>query len=110
MKKNLSARKKKAILSAMVAGFCFSGPVLPQTAEAVEQFNIGWDGKTVFNVKYYGQSDYTARRASFFQDGETSNGFTIHALNYDLTSAIKTRLNEGFRWWAEILGPGGQKF
>ena len=106
MKKNLSARKKKAILSAMVAGFCFSGPVLPQTAEAVEQFNIGWDGKTVFNVKYYGQSDYTARRASFFQDGETSNGFTIHALNYDLTSAIKTRLNEGFRWWAEILGPG----
>ncbi|MBQ1460949.1 MAG: hypothetical protein IIZ16_02850, partial [Selenomonas sp.] len=106
MKKLLSARKKKAILYAVAAGICVSGAVLPQPAEAVEQFNIDWDGKTVFNVKYYGQSDYTARRASFFQDGETSNGFTIHALNYDLTSAIKTRLNEGFRWWAEILVPG----
>ena len=106
MKKLLSARKKKAILYAVAAGICVSGAVLPQPAEAVEQFNIDWDGKTLFNIKYYGSSDYTARRASFFQDGETINGFTIHALNYDLTSAIKTRLNEGFRWWAEILGPG----
>ncbi|SFH80496.1 Uncharacterized conserved protein, contains a C-terminal beta-barrel porin domain [Selenomonas ruminantium] len=106
MKKLLSARKKKAILYAVAAGICVSEAVLPQPAEAVEPFNIDWDGKTVFNVKYYGQSDYTARRASFFQDGETINGFTIHALNYDLTSAIKTRLNDAFRWWAEILGPG----
>ena len=106
MKKLLSARKKKAILYAVAAGICVSGAVLPQPAEAVEQFNIDWDGKTLFNIKYYGSSDYTARRASFFQDGETINGFTIHALNYDLTSAIKTRLNDAFRWWAEILGPG----
>ena len=106
VKSLLSARKKKAILYAVAAGICVSGAVLPQPAEAVEQFNIDWDGKTLFNIKYYGSSDYTARRASFFQDGEKLNGFTIHALNYDLTSAIKTRLNEGFRWWAEILGPG----
>ena len=106
MKKLLSARKKKAILFAVAAGICVSGTVLPQPAEAVEQFNIDWDGKTLFNIKYYGSGDYTARRASFFQDGETINGFTIHALNYDLTSAIKTRLNDAFRWWAEILGPG----
>ena len=106
VKSLLSARKKKAILYAVAAGICVSGAVLPQPAEAVEQFNIDWDGKTLFNIKYYGSSDYTARRASFFQDGETINGFTIHALNYDLTSAIKTRLNDAFRWWAEILGPG----
>ena len=97
MKKLLSARKKKAILYAVAAGICVSGAVLPQPAEAVEQFNIDWDGKTVFNIKYYGSSDYTARRASFFQE---------NALTYDLTSDVKSRLNDAFRWWAEILGPG----
>lgn len=97
MKKLLSARKKKAILFAVAAGICVSGAVLPQPAEAVEQFNIDWDGKTLFNIKYYGSSDYTARRASFFQE---------NALTYDLTSDVKSRLNDAFRWWAEILGPG----
>lgn len=97
MKKLLSARKKKAILFAVAAGICVSGAVLPQPAEAVEQFNIDWDGKTVFNIKYYGSSDYTERRASFFQQ---------KALTYDLTSDVKSRLNDAFRWWAEILGPG----
>ena len=97
MKKLLSASKKKAILYAVAAGICVSGAVLPQPAEAVEQFNIDWDGKTLFNIKYYGSSDYTARRASFFEP---------NALTYDLTSDVKSRLNDAFRWWAEILGPG----
>ncbi|MBR4014918.1 MAG: hypothetical protein IKI88_01775, partial [Anaerotignum sp.] len=97
MKKLLSARKKKAILYAVAAGICVSGAVLPQPAEAVEQFNIDWDGKTLFNKKYYGSSDYTPKRASFFQE---------NALTYDLTSDVKSRLNDAFRWWAEILGPG----
>ncbi|MBQ7630258.1 MAG: hypothetical protein IJS81_08625, partial [Selenomonadaceae bacterium] len=81
----------------MAAGICVSGTVLPQPAEAVEQFNIDWDGKTLFNVKYYGLSDYTDTRAAFFPN---------NALNYDLTSDIKSGLNKAFRWWAEILGPG----
>ncbi len=103
MKKFLSARKKKAIIATVAAGICLSGV----NAEAVEQFNIDWDGKTIFNVKYYGASDYTAKRAMLFNDGmqnELRN--TIHGLNYDLTNDIKTRLNEAFKWWAEILGPG----
>ena len=96
MKKFLSARKKKAIISAVAAGICFSGG----NVEAVEQFNIDWDGKTLFNVKYYGASDYTDSRGNFFEyDG-------VLGLNYDLTGDIKTRLNEAFKWWAEILGPG----
>ena len=103
MKKFLSARKRKAIISAVAAGICLSGG----NAEAVEQFNIDWDGKNIFNVKYYGASDYTATRAMLFQDGvENELGNTIHGLNYDLTNDIKTRLNEAFKWWAEILGPG----
>ena len=56
-KRMVSARKKKAILYAVAAGICVSGAVLPQPAEAVEQFDIGWDGKTLFNVKYYGMGD-----------------------------------------------------
>ena len=96
MKKFLSARKKKAILSAVAAGICFSGG----NVEAVEQVNIDWNGKTLFNVKYYGASDYTDARGNFFEyDG-------VLGLNYDLTGDIKTRLNEAFKWWAEILGPG----
>ena len=37
MKSILSARKKKAILSAIAAGICFGGTLLPKTAEAVER-------------------------------------------------------------------------
>lgn len=95
MKNFLSARKKKAIIVAVAAGICFSG-----SAEAVEQVNIGWDGKTLFNIKYYGASDYTDSRAAFFTDGNNT------PLNYDLTSDIKSGLNKAFKWWAEILGPG----
>ncbi len=103
MKKFLSARKKKAIIATVAAGICLSGG----NAEAVEQFNIDWDGKTIFNVKYYGASDYTAKRAMLFNDGVKNDlRNTIHGLNYDLTNDIKTRLNEAFKWWAEILGPG----
>ena len=51
MKSFLPAKKKKAILSAIAAGMCASGLLMPQNAEAVEQFDIGWDGKTLFNIK-----------------------------------------------------------
>ena len=65
MKNFLSACKKKALSSAVAVGICFSSLFLPKNAEAVEQFNIDWDGKTLFNVKYYGASDYTESRAVF---------------------------------------------
>lgn len=94
MKNFLSARKKKTIVAAVAAGICFSG-----SAEAVEQFNIDWDGKTIFNIKYYGASDYTDSRAAFFNVPNQT------ALCYDLTSDIKSGLNKAFKWWAEILGP-----
>jgi len=100
MKKLLSARKKKAILYAVAAGICVSGTVLPQPAEAVEQFDIDWDGKNIFNVKYYGASDYTDARAGFFIGNSTAG------LVYDLSSDLKSGLNKAFKWWAEILGPG----
>ena len=95
MKKFFSNRKKKAIISAVAAGICFSG-----NAEAVEQFNIDWDGKTLFNVKYYGASDYNATRAIIFKGSGTAG------LVYDLSSDLKSGLNKAFKWWAEILGPG----
>ena len=100
MKKLLSARKKKAILYAVAAGICVSGAVLPQPAEAVEQFDIGWDGKTLFNVKYYGVGDRNETRAMIFKGNGTKG------LNYDLSSDLKSGLNKAFKWWAEILGPG----
>lgn len=103
MKIFLSARKKKAIISALAAGMCVSGLFMPQSAEAAEQFDIGWDGKTLFNIKYYGASDYTEERSRFFQ-GIAHEGYSV--LNYDLTSNIKSGLNKAFKWWAEILGPG----
>ena len=106
MKSFLPARKKKAILSAIAAGMCVSGLLMPQNAEAMEQFYIDWGGKTIFDVTYYGASDYSKKRAGFYEDGEIREGKVVSALNYDLTSDIKTRLNEGFKWWAEILGPG----
>ena len=73
---------------------------MPESAEAVEQFNIDWDGKPLFNVKYYGASDYTATRAIIFKGGGTAG------LVYDLSSDLKSGLNKAFKWWAEILGPG----
>ena len=100
MKSFLSAKKKKAILSAIAAGMCASGLLMPQNAEAVEQFDIGWDGKTLFNIQYYGASDKNESRDKFFADGEHAT------LNYDLTSDVKSGLNKAFKWWAEILGPG----
>ena len=99
-KRMVSARKKKAILSAVAAGVWFSGLFLPQTAGAVDQVTIGWDGKAVFDVKYYGKE-----RADFFQQFvNVKKGYS--ALAYDLTGDIKNGLNKSFRWWAEILGPG----
>ena len=101
MKNFLSARKKKSLISAITAGICFSGIFLPENAEAVEQVTIDWDGKPIFNIKYYGASDYTESRASFFQAMKDTAG-----LVYDLSSDIKSGLNKAFKWWAEILGPG----
>ena len=104
-KRRVSTRKKKAILSAVAAGVWFSGLFLPQTAGAVDQVTIGWDGKAVFDVKYYGASDSTKDRADFFQQFvNVKKGYS--ALAYDLTGDIKNGLNKSFRWWAEILGPG----
>ncbi|MBQ3646793.1 MAG: autotransporter domain-containing protein [Synergistaceae bacterium] len=100
MKKLLSAMKKKAILYAVAAGICVSGTVLPQPAEAVEQFDIDWDGKNIFNVKYYGASDYNATREVIFRHQGTAG------LVYDLSSDLKSGLNKAFKWWAEIIGPG----
>ena len=100
MKNFLSSKKKKSLISAVTAGICFSGIFLPESAEAVEQFNIDWGGKTLFNVKYYGASDYNATRAGFFIGNSTAG------LVYDLSSDLKSGLNKAFKWWAEILGPG----
>ena len=102
MTKFFSAIKKKALISAVAAGICFSGIFLPESAEAVEQFNIDWNGKTIFNIKYYGASDYTDSRAAFFKIYTPS----ASVLNYDLSSNLKSGLNKAFKWWAEILGPG----
>lgn len=77
--------------------------LLPQSAKAGEQFDIGWDGKTLFNIKYYGASDYTEERSGFFQR-LANKGYSV--LNYDLTSDIKSGLNKAFKWWAEIFQSG----
>ncbi|WP_029544661.1 autotransporter domain-containing protein [Selenomonas sp. AB3002] len=100
MKSFLPARKKKAILSTVLAGISVCGVTLPQTAEAMEEFDIGWDGKTLFNIQYYGASDKNEARDKFFVDRKHAT------LNYDLTSDVKSGLNKAFKWWAEILGPG----
>ena len=50
MKKFLSAKKKKSLIAAITAGICFSGIFLPESAEAVDQVTIDWDGKPIFNV------------------------------------------------------------
>ena len=94
MKNLLSARRKKAILSAIAAGFCFGNVFLPKNAEAMEQFNIGWDDKDLFDVQYYGASDRDETRESFFHNNKNA------VLNYDLTGDIKNGLNKAFRWWA----------
>ncbi len=72
---------------------------MPENVEAVEQVYIDWKGKPLFNVKYYGASDYTESRAGFFIS-QTAG------LNYDLSSELKSGLNKAFKWWAEIIGPG----
>lgn len=97
--KNFLSKKKKALISAVVAlGFSF----FSFQADAMEQFFIESDGKKIFDVQYYGIEDKNENLGHLFGGDETN----FRVLNYNLSKDIKLGLNDAFKWWAEILGTG----
>ena len=51
MKNFISQKKKTAILAAVA---CLS---FTDTAAAMQEYNIDWNGKNIFRVQYYGEDD-----------------------------------------------------
>mgnify|MGYP002624640585 CR=1 FL=1 len=71
------------------------------TAQAMTTETIGYGGKDIFAVYYYGAEDKenTAARNFFAQLGK-------EPLCYTLTDDLKHGLGQAFLQWAEIIGPG----
>ncbi|MBE8954003.1 MAG: hypothetical protein SR1Q7_12850, partial [Quinella sp. 1Q7] len=94
--KNIRRRIAKTLAAAFVVG-------CPLSASAMETYSIGWDGKQIFDVQYYGADDKDEMTASFFGDGDIPD---YKILTYNLSQNLKDGLNKAFMWWAEILAPG----
>ena len=98
MKKYLSKNKKAKILAAVIGG---SVILSANTAAAMEEYNIDWNGKNIFRVQYYGADDSTKARNFFYSVGATEN-----PLSWTMTSYLHNGINMAFKQWAEIIGPG----
>ena len=96
MKNFLSTKKKSKILAAIIAGTCFS---FSNSAAAMDEYNIDWEGKNLFKIQYYGEDDAELANG-FFDDDD------IPGLTWTMSDYLQSGLNKAFRWWAEIIGPG----
>ena len=95
--KNIRRRIAKTLAAAFVVG-------CPLSASAMETYSIGWDGKYLFDVQYYGTDDKNDITTGFFNQDNDYSPASI--LAYNLTPNMKAGLNKAFYWWAEILAPG----
>ena len=76
-------------------------------AEAMTASPVGYDGRSLFEIYYYGAEDADNFAAkSFFKSFSREPG--IEPLVYTLQDDIKARLDSAFMQWAEILGPGAK--
>ena len=72
-------------------------------ADAMTTSDIGFDGKNIFEVYYYGEEDSgNALAKTYFKE------FDGNPLVYTLKDDIKAGLNQAFKQWADILGPGAK--
>ncbi len=73
---------------------------------AMTSSQISHEGRPLFSVNYYGaeDEDNDAAMDFFAQFGSQ----TTDTLAYTLTDNIKAGLDNAFRQWAEMLGPGAQ--
>jgi len=71
--------------------------------DAMTTSDVGFNGKNIFEIYYYGAEDAGNEAAkTYFKTSDEK------PLVYTLTDDIKAGLNESFRQWAEILGPGAK--
>ncbi|MBR2773375.1 MAG: autotransporter outer membrane beta-barrel domain-containing protein [Selenomonadaceae bacterium] len=101
MLRKISKNIRKRIAKTLAAAFAIG---CPMSASAMETYSIGWDGKQLFEVQYYGTDDKTDITTSFFKQDDDLSPAAI--LAYNLTPNMKAGLNKAFYWWAEILAPG----
>ena len=72
-------------------------------ADAMTTSDVGFNGNNIFEIYYYGAEDSGNELAkTYFKE------FDGNPLVYTLKDDIKAGLNEAFRQWAEILGPGAK--
>ncbi|MBR3622547.1 MAG: autotransporter domain-containing protein [Selenomonadaceae bacterium] len=88
---------------ALAIAFYFAASVNFSPADAMTTSDVGFDGKNIFEIYYYGAEDAGNESAKNYF--ETFGG---NPLVYTLKDDIKAGLNESFRQWAEILGPGAK--
>ena len=97
MKKTNRSKLSLAIAIYLAASVNFS------SADAMTTSDVGFNGKNIFEIYYYGAED---AGNEFAKDCfRSSDG---NPLVYTLKDDIKAGLNEAFRQWAEILGPGAK--
>ena len=78
--KNIRRRIAKTLAAAFVIGF-------PLSASAMETYSIGWDGKQLFEVQYYGTDDKTDITTGFFNPDNDLSPASL--LAYNLTPSMK---------------------
>lgn len=97
---------RKAKLALAVAAYLAVACYIPD-AEAMTTSRVDYDGKPLFEIYYYGAEDAgNVAAKSYFNAFSTEKG--IESLVYTLKDDIKTGLDNAFRQWAEILGPGAK--
>ena len=97
MKKSNKSKLSLVIALYLAASVNFSA------VDAMTTSDVGFDGKNIFEIYYYGAEDAGNESAkNYFKT------FEGNPLVYTLKDDIKAGLNESFRQWAEILGPGAK--
>ena len=101
MKKPNKSKLSLAVALYLAASVNFSA------VDAMTTSDVGFDGKNIFEIYYYGAEDAgNVAAKSYFDTFSTEEG--IESLVYTLKDDIKTGLDNAFRQWAEILGPGAK--
>ena len=97
MKKFFSKKKKAKILAAVIGGATIFSA---NTAAAMDEYYIDWEGKNIFRVQYYGEEEVELADGFFDVDND------IPGLTWTMPKYLQNGLNKAFNWWAEIIGPG----
>lgn len=93
--------KKQKLVAAILLHLIIGGSF--GQADAMTSSQIDHNGKPMFEVYYYGHEDAGTPAAQFFE-GMKNPGI----LSYTLNDNLRAEVDNAFRQWAELLGPGAK--